>query len=81
MNELLNGISASVLFREILKSDHTLTGRDLSRMVAEQFPEIDGGAIQLIRRWDGVGRSEGISDADLDIGLTHFLREAGYLIS
>lgn len=79
MNELLDGMSASRLFREILKSDQNLTGRDLSRMVAKRFPEIDGGAIQLIRRWKGVGRAEGISDADLDSGLTHFLREAGYL--
>ena len=78
MNKLADGEAASKIFREMMKADELLTGRDLGRMLVEQFPEIDGGAIQLIRRWEGVGRIDGISDADLDIGIAHFLKEGGY---
>ncbi|WP_429355124.1 hypothetical protein [Paraburkholderia sp. 32] len=79
MDELIKGVVASDLFGEILSSNPTFTSRDLCRLLVDRFPEIDGAAIQLIRRWKGVGRVDGISDADLNIGIAHFLKEAGYL--
>lgn len=78
MNKLVGSAVASQVFHEMLSADGLLTGRDLGRMLVEEFPEIDGGAVQLIRRWKGVGRIDGICDADLDIGIDHFLKEAGY---
>jgi hypothetical protein len=78
MDKLIGSAVASQVFREILSVDQSLTGRDLGRMLVEQFPEIDGGAMQLVRRWKGVGRTDGICDSDLDIGIAHFLKEAGF---
>lgn len=78
MNKLAEGMAASQVFREMLSADGSLTGHDLGRRLVEQFPEIDGGAVQLVRRWQGVGRVDGICDADLNIGIAHFLKEAGY---
>ncbi|PIF27520.1 hypothetical protein CLU88_2417 [Acidovorax sp. 56] len=77
MNVLINGIKASEHFREMLTMNPELTGRELSQLFVAQFPEINGAAVQLIRRWVGV--HGGISDSDLNTGLLHFLDEAGYL--
>lgn len=79
MDDLIKGVPASDLFGRILSSNLAFTGRDLCRLLIERFPAIDGAAVQLVRRWKGVGRADGISDADLNIGIAHFLEEAGYL--
>lgn len=79
MMELAQGVAASVLFRDMLKKDPTLTGRDLSHLVAMQYPELDAGAIQLVRRWVGVRAQGGIPDSDLDLIMTELLRLSGYL--
>lgn len=79
MIELTQGIAASALFRDMLRKDPNLTGRDLSRLVAMQYPELDAGAIQVVRRWVGVRAQGGIPDSDLDTVMTEFLRLSGYL--
>jgi hypothetical protein len=79
MMELAQGVAASVLFRDMLKKDPTLTGRDLSHLLAMQYPELDAGAIQLVRRWVGVRAQGGIPDSDLDTVMTELLRLSGYL--
>lgn len=79
MIELTQGIAASALFRDMLKKDPNLAGRDLSRLVAMQYPELDAGAIQVVRRWVGVRAQGGISDSDLDTVMTECLRLSGYL--
>lgn len=79
LDTLLNGASLAIVFRKMLSRSPSLTGHDLSRIFVEQFPEVDGGAVQLIRRWNGVGRQSGISDADLDLGVVHFLHVARYI--
>lgn len=79
MIELTQGIAASTLFRDMLRKDPNLTGRDLSRLVAMQYPELDAGAIQVVRRWVGVRAQGGIPDSDLDTVMTEFLRLSGYL--
>lgn len=79
MMELAQGVAASVLFRDMLKKDPTLTGRDLSHLLAMQYPELDAGAIQLVRRWVGVRAQGGIPDSDLDTVMTEILRLSGYL--
>jgi hypothetical protein len=78
MNELLTGKRASEVFYFILKENPQLTGQDLGRLVVAQFPNIDGAAIQLIRRWVGVGPRGGVSDSALDAGMAEFLQAAGY---
>lgn len=79
MIELAEGVAASHCFREMLKKDPTLTGRDLSRFVAMQYPELGSEAIQVVRRWVGVRPQGGISDSDLDVIMKEFLRLYGYL--
>lgn len=79
MSDLINGFPASRVFAEILSSDLSLTGRDLSRLFAEQFPKTGSGAVQLIRLWKGGGRLDGISDDDLDVAVAGLLKEAGYI--
>jgi len=79
MIELTQCIAASVLFRDMLKKDPNLTSRDLSRLVAMQYPELDAGAIQVVRRWGGARTQGGISDSDLDTVMAEFLRLSGYI--
>lgn len=78
ISNLTKGRSASEIFREIMRGDDSLTARDVTRQVAEEFPKLDGAAIQFMRRWQGFGHRDNIQDEVMDSAVWQFLAEAGY---
>lgn len=79
LNEISNGMAPSQVLRAVLRSNLSMSGRDLSLIFAEQYPDAGGVAVMVIRRWHEVGHRDAISDEDLDAVLSRLLREAGYL--
>ena len=79
IKDLTNGRSASEIFSEIMRSDESLTARDITRLVADEFPKLDGAAIQFMRRWRGFGHRDNIQDEVLDMAVLKFLADAGYM--
>ncbi len=81
MKRLASGFPASQLFSELVENDSTLTGRVVSRLFAEEFPDVSGDCVMIIRRWHGFGHRDQLSDADVDRLVVHFLIQAGYMTS
>ncbi|MHA6883129.1 hypothetical protein [Ralstonia pseudosolanacearum] len=79
IKQLAAGRLASEVFRELMQADASLTGREISRLVVAEFPEVNGAVVQIIRRWKGFGHRDEVSDADLNLAIVQFLREAGYM--
>ncbi len=80
IGDLVSGRPASEIFGEMMGSDESLTARDVSRLLAEEFPKLDSAAIQFIRRWRGFGHRDNIEDSVLDLAVRQFLVEAGYRV-
>ena len=81
IGDLTNGRAASDIFRELMQSNKSLTPQEVTRMVAGEFPKIDGAAIQFMRRWQGFGHRDNIQDDVLDLGVKQFLMDAGYKVA
>ncbi|MDU9042722.1 hypothetical protein [Pseudomonas corrugata] len=81
---MLEGISEGELpcevFRKLIKLDPTIGNIRLSEIFHEEFIEVDSLALQLIWRWRGPGKAEGISDESLNSELLFMLKNAGYLM-
>ncbi|WP_152622968.1 hypothetical protein [Pseudomonas fluorescens] len=81
---MLEGITEGELpcqvFRRLIKVDPTIGNILLSEIFHEEFIEVDSLALQLIWRWRGAGKTEGISDDSLNSKLLFMLKNAGYLV-
>lgn len=76
--QILNGVPPSHVFRGLAGVDASLTNIKLSQLLRQEFPNLDGLAVQLVWGWRGPGKKQGLSDESLDIELLRLLKEAGY---
>ncbi|WP_157655575.1 hypothetical protein [Burkholderia ubonensis] len=79
LEDILNGRSPSEVFRTIIQNDPAVGNIRLAELLGDEFVNLSSEAQQLVWHWKGPGKSQGLSDEDLDALLAKLLREAGYL--
>lgn len=79
LESILEGELPCQVFRSLIEADPTVGNIRLSEIFHEEFIEADSLAMQLIWRWRGPGKVEGISDESLNAELLVMLKSAGYL--
>lgn len=77
--KISTGELPSVIFRRLMEVDPSIGNIQLGEMLADEFLELDSQAEQLVWRWKGPGKSQGLSDESLDAELTRMLKVAGYI--
>lgn len=76
---ILKGERPTVVFRQLIAADPSIGNVRLGELLWEEFPKLSGEAVQLTWHWHGPGKTQGLSDKDLDALLGRLLVEAGYL--
>lgn len=79
LESILKGESPSAVFRRLIEVDPSITNIRLAEIVREEFGALTGQAQQLIWHWKGPGKSQGLSDKNLDAALQELFVKAGYL--
>jgi hypothetical protein len=77
--EILKGESPTAIFRRLIQADASVGNIRLGELLSEEFPNLTGEAEQLIWHWKGPGKSQGLSDGDLDALLRKLFAKAGYI--
>ncbi|MYM27432.1 hypothetical protein GTP58_03760 [Duganella sp. CY15W] len=80
LHEILAGRAPSDVFRRIFAADSSMSNSRLGEMLADEFVELDSLAEQLVWRWMGPGKTQGLSDANLDGLLLSIFRDSGYSV-
>jgi hypothetical protein len=78
LHEILAGHAPSEVFRRIFAADSSMSNIRLGAMLADEFVELDSLAEQLVWRWMGPGKTQGLSDANLDGLLLSIFCDSGY---
>jgi hypothetical protein len=78
---ILDGQRPSVVFRRLIAADASLGNIQLGELLWNEFPRLSGEAMQLTWHWQGPGKTQGLSDENLDALLSRLLVEAGYVES
>lgn len=78
LKEILKGEPPSKVFRCLIEADPSIGNIRLGELLSDEFVNLSGEAQQLVWHWKGPGKSQGLSDADLDALLLDLLRKAGY---
>lgn len=77
--EILKGELPSNVFKKLVQDDPSIGNIRLGELFSDEFVELSGEAQQLIWHWKGPGKSQGLSDSDLDSRIRHLMQDAGYL--
>ena len=80
LHEILAGHAPSGVFRRIFAADSSMNNTRLGEMLSDEFVELDSLAEQLVWRWMGPGKTQGLSDANLDAQLLSIFRDSGYSV-
>jgi hypothetical protein len=78
IRDIANGALPSVVLKDYFQKNPTHSNRQASYKFADEFPGVNGAAIQLIWNWKSPRRSFGVDDEFLDEEIRRYLREAGY---
>ncbi|QDH69920.1 hypothetical protein [Marilutibacter alkalisoli] len=81
LDRILLGESPTAVFRALIAQNPALSNIDLADMLSDEFPMLTGEAMQLTWHWKAPGKSQGLSDSDLDAGLMNQFAAAGYRLS
>jgi hypothetical protein len=76
---ILSGEKPTQVFRRIIQSDPSITNSKLSKLFREEFEHLDGFAAQIIWKWKGPEKTQGINDESVDAELIKLLKDANYL--
>lgn len=79
LTDILNGELPSAVFKKLIENNPELTTHDISVLFRNEFGKLDSQAGDIIWHWRRPGRSQGISDSELDSVLIKFFQEASYL--
>lgn len=79
LDHILQGDLPSLVFKKIIAANSTISNIQLGEMLSTQFVELSSEAEQLVWHWKGPGKSEGLSDENLDALILKLLKEANYL--
>lgn len=77
----LKGVKPTVLFKQLIAADPSLTNSELASRFVEFFENIDSEARQVIWYWERPGGRKGLKDDEVDESLEQMLRAAGYVIT
>ena len=75
---ILDGERPTVVFGQIIASDPSVGNVRLGELLGDESPRLTGEAMQLTWHWRGPGKSQGLSDDDLDALLRQLFVDAGY---
>ncbi|MCW7537964.1 hypothetical protein OOT46_08885 [Aquabacterium sp. A7-Y] len=78
MKDLVAGVPASRLFRELMREDRSIDARELGDILADEFPDISPAASVAIWKWMNPSRGYEFPDEQIDALISHYLKEAGY---
>jgi len=76
---IIQGEMPSVVFKKLIETDPSIGNIRLGEMISDEFIELSSEAEQLIWHWKGPGKSQGLSDENLDALLLDLFRKADYL--
>jgi hypothetical protein len=79
LERIIQGDLPSVVFRKLIADDPSLGNIQLGELLSDEFIELSSEAEQLVWRWKGPGKSQGLSDENLDGLLINLFKEAKYL--
>lgn len=76
---IMHGEKPSAVFRRLIDTDQSISNIRLAEMLSNEFVELSSAAEQLIWHWQGPGKTQGLSDENLDSLLLNLFKEANYL--
>ncbi|MBR7632640.1 hypothetical protein [Janthinobacterium lividum] len=76
---IIQGEMPSAVFKKLIETDPSIGNIRLGEMISDEFIELSSEAEQLIWHWKGPGKSQGLSDENLDALLLDLFRKADYL--
>jgi hypothetical protein len=76
---IIQGEMPSTVFKKLIETDPSIGNIRLGEMISDEFIELSSEAEQLIWHWKGPGKSQGLSDENLDALLLDLFRKADYL--
>jgi hypothetical protein len=76
---IISGEKPSFIFRQIIKEDPAIGNILLGQMFSDEFIELSSEAEKLIWRWKGPGKTDGLSDENLDALLIDLLKLSSYI--
>ncbi|RKP43267.1 hypothetical protein [Trinickia fusca] len=79
LEKILEGESPSKVFRSLIEADPSIGNLRLGELLSDEFVNLSSEAQQLVWHWKGPGKSQGLSDEDLDALLKDLFGKAGYL--
>ena len=79
LKNILGGERPTAAFRHLIAADPAIGNIRLGELLREEFPKLSGEAMQLTWHWQGPGKTQGLSDENLDALLRRLLVDAGYL--
>ncbi len=79
MEDLANGVRASVVFKSLMQIDSSMDARKLGNVLTLEYPDISPAASMTVRRWLSPGKEYEVCDEDVDALIAHYLKEAGYV--
>ena len=81
LKSILAGQAPSRVFRQVFSSEPAMDNCRLAEMLADEYMGLSGEAVQLVWHWRSPGRTQGLSDENLDALLVPLFLEAGYVIA
>lgn len=81
LKSILAGQAPSQVFRQVFSSELVMDNYRLAEMLADEYVELSGEAVQLVWHWKSPAKMQGLSDENLDALLVPLFLEAGYVIA
>lgn len=66
LESFLAGKAPSRVFRQVFASEPTVDNYRLAEILADEYVELSGEALQLVWHWRGPRKKRGLSDENLD---------------
>lgn len=79
LERILQGDLPSVIFKKLIDANPSISNIQIGEMLSNQFVELSSEAEQLVWHWKRPGKSQGLSDENLDALIIKLFREASYL--
>ena len=80
MEDLIAGVAASKLFRDLQNEDESIDANRLIHMFMSAYPDASPAAAISIRRWVNANSEHEFPDEQIDGLILHYLKSSGYFV-